>query len=100
VSSQHSATVRNFRPDEDEYAPAMGELDSRGRHMTDYLRACLRWLKADPDAALAALAPHWPPPRRYGRPHAPHRTPPSGPGGGQYSEQDQDTSDRKNARLG
>lgn len=70
MSSQHSATTRNFRPDEDEYVPAMGELGSRGRHMTDYLRACLRWLHADPDTALATLAPHWPPPRRYGRrPH-------------------------------
>lgn len=78
MSSQHAATGHSFRPDAAEYGPAKGELDNRGRHMTDYLRACLRWLRADPDAALATLAPHWPPPRRYGRrPHVGAGQPPS-----------------------
>jgi len=33
-------------------------------------RACVLWLTRDPDAALAALAPHWPGPRPVGRPAA------------------------------
>jgi hypothetical protein len=85
MSSQHSAPARQFRPDQAEHAPAKAELEARGRNVSDYLRACLRWLQADPDAALATLAPHWPPARPYGRPHLAssgegHREPPAQPG--------------------
>lgn len=64
----HRGTARSFWPDEDEYAAAKTALGQRGRYISDYLRACLRWLTADPSTALETLREHWPPPRRPGRP--------------------------------
>lgn len=58
---------RSFRPDPADYARAQEDLRKRQRRIGDFLRACLAWLHADPDAALAALDPHWPPPRPRGR---------------------------------
>ncbi|WP_163572171.1 hypothetical protein [Fodinicola feengrottensis] len=58
---------QKFRPDEAEYAAAMQELRDRDRLMNDFLRASLRWVADDPEAALAALAPLWPTPRPRGR---------------------------------
>ena len=55
MSSQHRFPLRNFRPDPEEYAPAAALLKDAGYDMTTYLRACLRALKAQPDATLAAL---------------------------------------------
>jgi len=61
--------LQGFRPDAGERAEASAALARRGRTMSDYLRACLRWLRADPDTALATLDKHWPEPRpRPGRP--------------------------------
>jgi len=60
--------VLGFRPEPSESQPAEKLLEKRGHTMTEYLRACLLWLNADPDAALATLAPVWPEPRRKGRP--------------------------------
>jgi hypothetical protein len=57
---------RSFRPDPDDYAKAQEQLRQRGRRMGDYLRACIAWLLADPDAAIEALQAHWPPPRPRG----------------------------------
>jgi hypothetical protein len=57
---------RSFRPEPAEYADAQQDLTKRKRRMTDFLRACLAWLHADPDGALATLAPHWPAPRPRG----------------------------------
>ncbi|KAA2245896.1 hypothetical protein F0L68_41160 [Solihabitans fulvus] len=68
MTSQHGQKQRSWRPEPDEYADAKAALNARGRSMSAYLRACLRWLNSDPDAALAALSPVWPEPRLTGRP--------------------------------
>lgn len=68
MTSQHDQPQRSWRPDPDEYQTAKSLLSDRGRSITAYLRACLRWLEHEPDVALATLAPHWPGPRRMGRP--------------------------------
>jgi hypothetical protein len=55
-------------PEPEEYAAAKAKLDARGKHMSAFLRVCLRWLDHDPDQALAILGPLWPDPRPSGRP--------------------------------
>src|SRR5690606_41870353 len=70
MSSQHAQPWRGFRPDPDEYDAAEALLDERGASVSAYLRACLRWLQQAPEAALEAVGPHSPPPRRRGRPRA------------------------------
>jgi hypothetical protein len=65
---QRRQHARLFRPDPEEFAPARAVLDARGLVLSDYLRATLVWLAANPDEALATLAAHWPVPRRLGRP--------------------------------
>jgi len=75
MSSQHRYPSHGFRPDPDEFAAASEHLQARGRTAGAYLRACVRWLARDPDAALAALAGDWPEPRPPGRPAAQSRTP-------------------------
>jgi hypothetical protein len=70
-------TTRSFRPDDDEYDPAFDLLGKRGIEMTAYLRAALRFLQEDPDAALAAVDPYWPPKRPRGK--AAHAKPATGP---------------------
>lgn len=57
---------RSFRPDPGDYDRAQEQLHQRGRRMGDFLRACIAWLLADPDAAVQALQAHWPPPRPRG----------------------------------
>lgn len=47
---------------------ARERLAARGHTVGAYLRACLRWLARDPDAALAVLSADWPGPRPRGRP--------------------------------
>ncbi|MGH4017873.1 MAG: hypothetical protein ACRDT0_01240 [Pseudonocardiaceae bacterium] len=43
----------------------------RGQHRDlAHGAACLRWLNHSPAAALDTLGPHWPPPRRPGRPRS------------------------------
>lgn len=69
--------MQGFRPDAAERAAASSQLTSRGRVMSDFLRACLRWVADDPDAALAAVGKHWPEQRqRTGRPRK--NAPPAG----------------------
>ncbi|CRY84590.1 hypothetical protein SAMN05421776_11336 [Nocardia farcinica] len=67
-SDPHKAPQRTWRPENDEYDDAKKLLRARGRGLTEYLRACVRWLRADPDTALAILGEHWPEPRTRGRP--------------------------------
>jgi hypothetical protein len=69
VPSQHRHPVHGFRPDPGEYEAARELLAPQGHTVGAYLRACLRWIARDPDAALDALAADWPGPRPYGRPH-------------------------------
>ncbi|MFD4196711.1 hypothetical protein [Amycolatopsis thermoflava] len=64
----HRTPSKSFWPDPDEYATAKAALGERGRYVSDYLRASLRFLNHSPDAALETLREHWPPPRRPGRP--------------------------------
>ena len=64
----HRTKSRSFWPDPDEYTDAKKTLDEHGRYVSDYLRACLRWLNATPTDALETLREHWPPPRQPGRP--------------------------------
>ncbi len=68
MGSQHRLKPRAFRPEPDEYAAAKADLETRGRQMDAFLRACLRWLHRDPDGFLDLLAPVWPPPKPQGRP--------------------------------
>lgn len=68
MSSQHKYPVHGFRPDPADYAAARDHLAARGHTVGSYLRACMRWLVRDPNAAPAALAPHWPGPRPVGPP--------------------------------
>jgi len=68
VPSQHRHPSHGFRPDPSEFSAASAELDARSETVGAFLRACLRWLARDPDAALAALAGSWPDPRPAGRP--------------------------------
>jgi hypothetical protein len=68
MSSQHRRGTKTFRPDPADYAAAKDLLADRGHHVSSYLTACLRWLRADPDAALAAVANSWPQSRPVGRP--------------------------------
>ncbi|MGI5153613.1 hypothetical protein [Microbispora sp. CA-102843] len=56
----HRLPAKAFRPQPDEHAQAMALLRERGLTMDALLQACQRALIADPDGALAALAPHWP----------------------------------------
>lgn len=70
MSSQHKYPVHGFRPDPADYEAARRYLEARGDTVGSYLRACVHWLARDPEAALAALAPHWPGPRPLGRPPA------------------------------
>lgn len=67
-SDPHRAPQRTWRPEPDEYDEAKRLLSARGHELTQFLRACVRWLRADPEAALAVLASHWPEPRPRGRP--------------------------------
>jgi hypothetical protein len=61
MANMHRRATKAFRPDvEAEYQPALALLADRGRTMNGYLRACLRWLAADPDAALLVVREHWP----------------------------------------
>src|SRR5260221_8458141 len=78
MPGQHRYPARAIRPDPEEIKPAEARL---GRvRLGEYLRACLRWLNADPDAALAAVERHWPPERPNGRPpQAPPEDSPAGP---------------------
>ena len=66
TSGPHNLKSKAFRPEIDEYTDAQQALD--GRKMDDFLRACLRALRADPEVFLASLEAHWPPPRPRGRP--------------------------------
>jgi hypothetical protein len=68
MSSQHAYTTRTYRPTRAEADAAGAVLVARGWTRGDYIRAALRWLVSDPDAALAALGHHRPPPRPVGRP--------------------------------
>ncbi len=64
----HRHPSHGFRPDPEDFEAATAELAARGHTVGTYLRACLRWVGRDPDAALAAVAACWPGPRPTGRP--------------------------------
>jgi hypothetical protein len=91
VTSQHSNKQRSWRPDPDEYKASQDLLADRGRTMTAYLGAALRWLNHDPEQALAALSPHWPD-TRLGRPRTPHPDP-AGPDQDNHDQDDHDQAD-------
>jgi hypothetical protein len=80
MSSQHRRGTKTFRPDPDDYTAAKEVLADRGHHVSSYLTACLRWLRADPDAALAAVAGSWPQSRPVGRPPIDQASDPAGGG--------------------
>lgn len=52
----HRNPARTFRPTDDEYQPAKAAAEAAGWDIATLLRAALRWVNRDPDAALAALA--------------------------------------------
>lgn len=54
----HRYPTRNFRPSLDEYDPAKTAIEAAGTNVNRVLRAVLRWITADPGAALRTLAPH------------------------------------------
>ena len=66
MADAHRGQTRTFRPDQTEYGPAQRQLDARGHDMTAFLRACLRWVDHDADAALTTLGPFWPDARPRG----------------------------------
>ncbi|HEX4830349.1 MAG TPA: hypothetical protein VH478_04570 [Trebonia sp.] len=68
MPSQHRNQARAFRPEDGEWNPAEEILTARGLVPGAFLRACLRWLASDPDAALDTLEGHWPGTRPLGRP--------------------------------
>lgn len=68
MNTTRSQPAKAFRPgDPREYDYAQELLAARGRTISDYLHACLRWLNTEPDTALNILMPVWPPPRATGR---------------------------------
>lgn len=68
MPNQHEHSAKTFRPDTcHEYAPARTVLTDAGVDMNRFLRACLRWLVADPAAALRTVTPHLPPVAFKGR---------------------------------
>lgn len=60
MADPHMNTLRGFRPDSDAYDEASELLEARGRTVGGFLQACVNWVRAEPDAALAAVAAHWP----------------------------------------
>jgi len=66
MAGQHRYPAKTIYPDPDEITAAEERLGVR--RVSSYLRACLRWLRSEPDAALAAVADYWPPERPTGRP--------------------------------
>lgn len=67
--SQHNNKQRSWRPNATEYKDSQDRLAERGRTMTGYLGAALRWLNEDPDHALKVLGPFWPD-AKLGRPRS------------------------------
>jgi hypothetical protein len=58
MSSQHARRNRNYRPEPSEYDPAHATIEQAGHNMDRLVRAMLRWFNADPQGALATLAPY------------------------------------------
>jgi hypothetical protein len=69
MPSQHRHKGHGFRPDPADFEAASGHLEERDRTMGAYLRASVRWLARDPDAALAAVEADWPERLPPGWPH-------------------------------
>jgi hypothetical protein len=77
ASSQHKYPAKTYRPEPTEHADVTALLPP-GLTMDGLARACLRWVRANPEEALAVLAPHWPPAKPIGRPVTKNRpNPPS-----------------------
>lgn len=76
----HRHPVRNFRAPADEFEPATEAIRAAGLDVQRVLRAALRWIRDDPDTALAILQPHLPEEAPRGRPPRADR---SQRGGGQ-----------------
>lgn len=73
----HDLPAKTYRPEPDEHDPVKAALPP-GHTMDGFIRATLRWARANPAAAFEILAPHWPPARRIGRrPKAPGAQPPT-----------------------
>ena len=70
MTGMESGRKRSFRPQDQEYIEAASALEERNISVTQYLRATLRWVASEPDAALDVLGPVVPPPRAVGRPSA------------------------------
>lgn len=70
MASQHKNPAKTYRPDPGEHADVMEALPE-GATMDGLLRACLRWVRSDPAAALKILAPYWPAKKPIGRPPKP-----------------------------
>ena len=68
TSSQHRNPPLNVRPDKDAREKAEPVLDGAGWTVSDFISACFNAVAANPRAFLAALAPHRPPPAKWGRP--------------------------------
>jgi hypothetical protein len=58
MASQHQHPSRAFRPDPAEYDPAKATVQAAGHEISHALRAALRWIRDDPQAALAVLTPY------------------------------------------
>jgi hypothetical protein len=72
VNNQHRHPTRNFRPAPAEYDPAKAAIDAAGLDVNRVLRAAMRWIRDDPDTALATLTPYLPDEAPRGRPRRSH----------------------------
>jgi hypothetical protein len=70
----HRFPGRNFRAPDEEFAPATEAIKAGGLDVQRVLRAALRWIRDDPDTALATLQPHLPDEAPRGRPPRAGRT--------------------------
>jgi hypothetical protein len=68
MPSQHEHAAKTFRPDEAaEYIPAREALQAANLGINRFLRGALRWVLADPAAAVRVITPHLPPLPTKGR---------------------------------
>lgn len=67
MASQHEYPAKTYRPEPSEHQEVKDLLPAE-RTMDGLVRACLRWVRAEPERALEVLAPYWPPKKPVGRP--------------------------------
>ncbi|MBA8827757.1 hypothetical protein FHX42_005164 [Saccharopolyspora lacisalsi] len=68
MSSQHRDPAITLRVSREIHDAAAARLDELGRTKSAFVQACMTALVADPDTVLPLLEPHWPEPKRWGRP--------------------------------